>query len=377
MRKKLTFTYKNKEFTIKEFSDAYCIGYSTISRKLLAGENPDDIIKSKRSRKSPVVCKNKTYDSILDFCSNFNITYREFVNKLSSGISVQEIVDELSSKKDDVNLSESEKNNEEAKTTNEKECILESDEETDYMLIESDINYPIPIYNEKVLNKCIEIQLRSNEFNNINLIDFENVSKDNMLKNIINDPLNINIFFFNGCIYSNEFYKLISNSNSLNYYVVTLEIESQLIDHLLLYYLGTLSQNNLFKNMNFNIISKDTHFYKLQKYIYNNIKVIGLNYISNTSDKFIYSLSNYIINNNYIHNQTCLFKREFATVFGNFFKMKKKQMNDKELDNLINTLLELGFVKFYPETDNMSAYYTFNLVKIKQENRRLRKQARA
>ena len=57
--------------------------------------------------------------------------------------------------------------------------------------------------------------------------------------------------------------------------------------------------------------------------------------------------------------------------------MKKKQMNDKELDNLINTLLELGFVKFYPETDNMSAYYTFNLVKIKQENRRLRKQARA
>ncbi len=215
-------------------------------------------------------------------------------------------------------------------------------------------------------------------FNKINLIDFENVSKDKIVKDIVNDPLNLNIFFFNGCIYSNDFYKLTSNSVALNYYIISLEVEDQLIDHLLLYYLGALSNDSLLSNIKFNIVSKDTHFYKLRKYINTiNIDNIGLNYISDINGKFIYSLSNYIINNNYIHNNTCLFKKEFQMIFGNFFKLRNKVINNEEIDKLINILLELEFITLNPETDNTSEYYTINLIKIKQENRRLRKQARA
>lgn len=47
------------------------------------------------------------------------------------------------------------------------------------------------------------------------------------------------------------------------------------------------------------------------------------------------------------------------------------------MKKLINILLELEFITLNPETDNTSEYYTINLIKIKQENRRLRKQARA
>ena len=213
----------------------------------------------------------------------------------------------------------------------------------------------------------------------INLIDYENITGDiALIKKLVKEPNSINIFYFNACEYSNIFFKTVNNLTSYNniYYMTTMETESQLVDHLMLYYAGVLSEvcKDYLFDVHINLVSKDTHFYKVQKYISDiTINAKGMNYIDNKDDKFILSISKYIINNKYINNRTAIKSNEFDSIFGNFFKIKNKKITKENMNNLINKLVDLEFLEYNPETNNYSEYYTFNLTNVKQELRRLKK----
>ena len=170
----------------------------------------------------------------------------------------------------------------------------------------------------------------------INLIDFENVVDKINLDEYINDENAINVFFFNSCIYGNTFSRTIKNSSSINFEVVSYEAEKQLIDHVLVYYLGAL--HITFPNIQYQIISKDSGFYPFVNFLYaDNIKACGLNFHDDKDDRYKYCLFKYIINHNVLKNRRCIIRHEFFTIFEKFFKGK---VDDKKVNDLVKKLSE-------------------------------------
>ena len=371
-------SYKGKEYNVKEFALTYGIGYSTVLAKLNKEESIDSIISASRNKRTTIKYKKKIY-TIEELCKYSNIEFEYFVKKLSEGFTASEIIKEYNynNKVDNISDNDDELNNNssfELKTIDDNDkannTFINNEAENICSNEIQQIHKYSPNDEWDLLEKLSKIKIPF--IKGINLIDYENVENCHDLLKEFLDEGNINIFFFNGNIYANSYYKLISNSKSYNFSVITLKTESQLVDHLLMYYLGllcTVTENNV----KINIISKDSHFYKVREEIHDNrVHNIGMTYVQDKDLRYIYSLTDYIIKNKYINDETCIFKSEVSTIFKNFFKMRNKPLTDKFINNLIDTLIENKFVEHYPETATYSEYFKFNMDNVKKENLRLK-----
>ena len=383
--KRNVITYKDKEYTTKEFSGEFGISAVYINKKLHDGVEIEELLSTPRRLSSAIIYNNKKY-KLSEFSEEFNIKFTTIKAALEAGIGVHEFIDKMKQ-------SEFKSDIEKPKYIPIDECIKNIANNTGRKIEEAladdnleenntinKVYAPVMIQNTNELVSMVRTyaeQLNTE----INLIDYENINGDiALVKKIIKEPNSVNIFYFNGCEYSNIFFKtmnsLISSAYNNIYYMITMDVESQLVDHLMLYYAGVLSEacKDYLFDVHINLVSKDTHFYKVQKYISDtNINTKGINYVHNKDDKFILSISKYIINNKYINNRTAIKSDEFNSIFGNFFKMRNKEITKENMNNLLNKLIDLEFLEYNPETNNYSEYYTFNLTNVKQELRRLKK----
>lgn len=351
--------FKGKEYSITEFAHEFGFGIATVSRKLKEGNDIEDIVRCNRTKNSTVVYNSTRYH-LSELCTEFGVSISTLMNALKAGIGIHEFMDKL-------------KHSEQSNEFNKFEQVKTANEKPDPEISVLNDKEILPVMVKDPVNLA-EIIAGNKKINTVNLIDFENLSDNHSIINELLKENSINVFFFNGCIYANDFFKLMHNQHKEVYYVVTTETSSQLVDHLMVYYSGFLAPLELGNKIKFNLVSKDSGFYKLQKYINNkNISAKGMNFLEKKDDKFILSIAKYMINNRYINHNTAIKKDEFETIFGNFFKLRNKEITDQNVNNLINRLLDLDFLEFHPETNNYSEYYSINLVNAKQELRRLKK----
>lgn len=347
-----TINHNGKSYNAKDFALTYGIAYGTVLSKLNRENSIDSIIASPRSKKANIVYKKKTY-TIEELCNKENIDCEYFIKKLTEGFTANEIIKEYNYN-NKINTSDSN-----IDCNNKVEiCKIESNNEIHRVHKDS------PSDEWDLVEKISRIK---DPIKNVNLIDYENVGGNCTILNEFLTEGNINIFFFNGGNHADSYYRILPNSRSYNFSVVTLKTESQLVDHLLMYYLGILSvviKRNT--NIKINIISRDSHFYKVREEIHDNrINNIGMNYSQDRNERYILSLSNYIIKNKFLNNGTSIFKNEFRTIFNNFYTIKNREFTDQALEDLIKTLLDLQFVEYHKETKTYSEYYTFNLNNVK------------
>ena len=191
------------------------------------------------------------------------------------------------------------------------------------------------------------------DINTINLIDYENIGNNKMLtENHLNDKNTINIFFFNACIYSNNYYSFIKSSKSINIQVISLEAADQLIDHLLIFHLGALI--SIFPDKEYRIYSNDSGYRAfISNLNYSNIEMISLTKYAKRGYK--YSLGKYILNNQNITESKYFTKNEMKQVLSDFYT--KKKLNSHVMDIIINELSRFEFIQMV-KIDNKS-YFRF------------------
>lgn len=193
----------------------------------------------------------------------------------------------------------------------------------------------------------------------INLIDYENLSKSIYLKPYITENNNgLNIFFYNACIYSNNYYKFIRNiPNINNYQVLTYTVKDQLIDNLIVYYLGILSGK--YPNNKYTIVSNDSGYSRfIETLDSQNIKTYSPDYaIQSAEARFNYSLCKYL-NSKDIKNNTCYKLDDLKHLLNGFVKNKSNVLD------IIKSAEKLELLDMI-ELEHIT-YYSFNLNKIKE-----------
>lgn len=228
-----------------------------------------------------------------------------------------------------------------------KDTIIENIEELDQKNDEDDINEEvITTSNANYKNKGILLSgdlyflidtIKKYKPKTINLIDFENVNSAEFLEKYTNNDNNFNVFFYNACIYSNKFYKLVKDSPAINFQVLTYMVSDQLVDKILLYYLGAL--HNL--NININIVARDKGYRDFLEFINTkNISVDWLKVENNKELRVVRSLCNYLAHSPYIKSNRFYPKSDLKTILEEWCTKKNTSFSEVSLDSLIDILVK-------------------------------------
>lgn len=196
----------------------------------------------------------------------------------------------------------------------------------------------------------------------INLIDFENVSDSDFdTLSHANRKNAINIFFYNSCIYSNDFFKFIKKSENMNLQVLTHHCGNNLVDNIILFYLSSLI--TLYPDKEYVIISEDRAFYEFVDAINRpNVTAVGrLKMLKNRTDRYKYSLFKYILNNNIIMHRNVIKVSELDAIFADFFKNGNKT---PDIPGLIKHLTEFKVIE-RKYLGNLE-YYKFDIETMKK-----------
>lgn len=233
--------------------------------------------------------------------------------------------------------------------------------------------------NPEVINICNMIKHHVHK--NINLIDFENLyDYPDSIKSLLETPGNLNIFYYNACIYASGFYKFTRGSKSTNIPIMTFEVEDELVDKVILFTLGLMSAT--YPEKDFTIISRDKGYLNFSN-ILPNVKYINpvtdetkkqefkLNntnsnpkYNHNGEERFLYSVCRYLCDHEYqISSISPYTKSQLKYTFGEFFSQKNKIITDLDLDRIIDLLLEYDLARM--SSKNGKQYYTFKIASIK------------
>lgn len=290
---------------------------------------------NKETTKGKIVkCYGKTYKSMKELARDFGIkdsdttTYIKLTQLIKKGISPEDAIEKILN-----SITTSKNTNLEDTTNNVSNKIIAKDDEKEYIKNNNPIYFNINNHLQ-----LIEELKKMNNVHNINIIDFENMRDDlDILKKYIDNEDTINIFFYNACIYSNKFFKIIKYTNNINLQVLTYEVENQLVDHLLVFYLGALM--GAFPDKHFTVISKDFGFYPFVNSISRgNIDIVPGTYINDKEERYKYSLCNYIVNNNYLKIRDCVIREEFKCIFDKWYD--DRPITSNMIDDIINKLIQ-------------------------------------
>lgn len=191
----------------------------------------------------------------------------------------------------------------------------------------------------------------------INLIDFENINTSEALNKYINGE-NFNIFFYNACLYSNNFYKIIRNSPAINFQILTYNTGDQLVDKIIIYYLGILSKFN----KKLNIVSRDAGYNAILKNINN--KNISIDNIENKEVGFVRMLCSYLLKNRYVIKDKKYYNRaDLKSIIENWYNNKDdRYLTDSNLDSIILQLHNFNCLRVVHK--KYGDQYLFNIAVI-------------
>lgn len=315
------------------------------------------------------VCDDKEYARLSDIARIYNVNYKTLWTRVNKQLKENPNNNDITSliKADNRQIS-----------TDELLNILETDiagevvKNTEYLTTindtnksdneENNISSNINILSggiDELLN-CID----KYEVKDINLIDFENVNTTN-LDNFLKEGV-FNVFFYNACIYSNKFYACIKNSKSINFQILSFESAPQLIDKVLIFYLGILTN----KELKINIISRD-HGYNSCLRVLNlsNVHIISPEKKQDKGDNdkvrsFVRAFCIYIINNNkYVRSGKYYKRKELKEIVREWYERKNEHLTEIKLDDIINK-----FIKYDILIEVSTKYhtnYSFILTKMK------------
>ena len=295
----------------------------------------------------------KFYFNMKEFCNTFDVNYQMFSTSMRMGISVDQFMKEFYEKKGELapHLKDS------AITVEAVEKPMQVVANTTKFVGGSKrkfskiIEFPADLVTE--LMKLTNIKC-------VNLIDFENFADDaSVLDNYVQDENTVNVFFFNVVRYSNNFYLLDKDSKSINFQIPTMNVASQLVDHMLVYYLGVLTAIN--SKLQYNLISKDSGYYMfINELDLNNVNIIGFeNYFVDKEKRFEISLARYISELR-IDSMKALNERDMKNIFRAFMDRVRKLPTQKNYEELFKSLIELRLIKYYEATSSSSEYYMIN-----------------
>lgn len=199
----------------------------------------------------------------------------------------------------------------------------------------------------------------------INLIDFENVNTISVLQQYLNNENVVNIFFYNATRYSNRYYSITKDSGSHNIQFTVDSVSNQLIDKLIFTYLGGLLA--MLPKKEYSIISKDHGYTDVVEYLDQDYDILTY-YTTDyeTEDEKIgrykFALARYIDNTYNITESKMFTRSDIKYYFYRFYSNAGKILTEKNLDNLIETMTEFGFIK---KIDSSKVdFWMFNLKKV-------------
>ena len=87
-------TFKNKDYSITEFAHEFGFGIATVSRKLKAGNDIEDIVRCNRMKTSTVVYNGNRY-KLSEVCDEFGVNINTLMAGLKAGIGIHEFMNKL------------------------------------------------------------------------------------------------------------------------------------------------------------------------------------------------------------------------------------------------------------------------------------------
>lgn len=317
------------------------------------------------------VCDGKEYVRLSDIAREYNINYKTLWNRVNNQLKENPNNNDITSlvpvnkqlSTDDLlDVLETNVTGEIVEDTKTLTAINNTSDKIEGEVLYNSSNINILSGGIDELLNCID----KYEVKDINLIDFENVNTTN-LDNFLKEGV-FNVFFYNACIYSNKFYACIKNSKSINFQILSFESAPQLIDKVLIFYLGILVR----KNLKINIISRD-HGYNSCLRVLNlsNVNIISPS-IEKKQDKkdndkvrsFVRAFCVYVINNNkYVRTGTYYKRKELKEIVREWYERKNEHLTEIKLDDIINK-----FIKYDILIEVSTKYhtnYSFILTKMK------------
>lgn len=194
-------------------------------------------------------------------------------------------------------------------------------------------NYKPKYIQVESVNHLIDV-LANFKATTINLIDYENLREEKeILTQYATNENEINVFFYNALTCSNKFYNFTKKSKGTNIQVHTYECADQLVDHLIVFYLGALQL--AYPDKKYNILSRDMGFYKFVEHLHcENINCLGINYIFDKEARYKYSLCKHIVGTKAEHRNTVAV-HELDKLFEPFYE---RELNKADIDDLISSL---------------------------------------
>lgn len=330
--------YGKQYSTRKQFAEDFGANYSQINYLLNNGFSPEVTVEILTENKfmaiKNLIMEGKSKKEILSIINSSDSCFKESTEEVIEDISTNEIEEVV----EDISTNEIVEESEEIIVRNKKSVFYTVNSPSELLQILSDF-----------------------KFDNINLIDFENMVDDTTLKGQITGENTINIFFYNACIYSNQFFKLINGiENTINIQILTYNVADQLVDSLILYYFGVLVTT--YPDLTFNFISYDRVFFNFVDNIdMDNVKLGGRTLLKDKEERFKYCIFKFMKNSNILKNRKCVVKHDFYTIFNEFFN---NNLNNSEIDHLIDRFQNWNVVEIV--TRGEFEYYKFNMNEIKK-----------
>lgn len=289
-----------------------------------------------------IIYNKKEYESVADLARSLKFTDRGYkklaytIKKCNGDVdlAVAEVLSKINArpKKEEVDQEEPIKND---NCEREEEMCCDCNS---FNTIQS--KNQIPTYYHISHPFTLVSMLKEMHVDKVNLIDFENVcNRPDILEPIIKENT-VNVFFYNAMKYSDKFYQCTKNSSSLNFQVLTFEVADQLVDHMIVFYLGVL---NAHLDIKYHIISKDIGFYRfIENLNFNNIDCVGVNYIQDKDTRYKYCVCKFITESK-IKNRPLLTVSETKELFKSFFKYNP---SEKDINDLIKNLERYELIEY-------------------------------
>ena len=216
-------------------------------------------------------------------------------------------------------------------------------------------NIIIPTMYDNITDLIEFINKNSKSFKKINLIDYENINKIEVLKNRLSEKDSLNICVFNKSICANNYFSLLASTKTHNTTAIgSLTSANQLSDHLIVYMIGALS-NTINE---FTIISNDNGYSALANMISNNNLKVTVEHESIRSKgvKFTYSLLRHIITHPKVFTQYNIYREhDLKNVFKSYYN--KDNAADYTTRTIIQSLTNIGVMREAEYVNGYQYYY--------------------
>lgn len=378
-------TYKSQA----ELCRVYNCSYRNFMNRRDHGASIEDALGADDKLLKPETFYGITCYTYYEICKHFHTDYTSLMKRVNDGESLKQIVDECVDKMTDPGIKEAvnkivEKVTKEEKPSNNKKVTIIPVKEitktikpnpakvvekpvvkADPVKVEPVVEKPVvkvkestikpspvePVIEKKksiigstkIISSVMRLteEIKASKSNKVFLIDYENVVGYKETLFDLNKEGQTNVFFFNATLYSNDYYKLLRHlTDSNNYQVMTFEVSSQLVDHMITFYLGNLLAQ--FPEKEYVIVSRDKGYNSLIESLNcSNITIQG-NDLPDKVDKYKLSLAKYI--NRHLSFDTTYAADVLQYRFAKFYAEKGELLGYNQFQDLTKNLVAFGFM---------------------------------